>query len=794
MFHALARIRRPLLALALATFFLPPPPLAAEALVPPAREYEAAAKALDAFIRAEVEAKGLPALSIALVDDQKVVWAKGYGYADAEKKAPATADTVYRVGSVSKLFTDLAIMQLVERGALDLDDPVSKYLRDFKPGNPFDKAITLRQLMTHRSGLVRESPVGHYFDPTGPTLARSVESLNRTELVYEPGKRIKYSNAGVAVAGFVLEVTQKERFGRYLGRNLLASLNMKSSSFEPDPLISKNLAKAGMWTYHGRDFPAPTFDLGTAPAGNLYSTVNDLSRFLSCLFADGRGPDGAIVKGATLKQMYVPQFAKKGAKEGFGLGFMVSELEGRRRVGHGGAVYGFATDLSALPDDKLGVVVIASLDCANAVTTRIADNALRQMLAVKQKKPLPKIEVTQPLAAGEARKLAGRYQLKDRFVDLLENEGKLYLLPGKGGMKLELRQAGKRLLTDDRCGYGTAVEVKGDELIAGKETFKRVAVAKPKAVPEKWKGLIGEYGWDHNVLFVLEKDGKLQVLIEWFFLYPLEQESENVFKFPDFGLYHGEKLVFARDRAGRATEVDAASVVFERRKLDGEDGSTFKIKPLRPVAELRKLALAARPPAEKGEFRKPELVEVTGLDPTIKLDVRYASTNNFLSTPFYASAKAYLQKPAAEALVRVHKKLAKQGYGVLVFDGYRPWAVTKMFWDATPNDKKIFVADPQKGSRHNRGCAVDLTLYDLKTGKPVDMVGGYDEMSDRSYVEYLGGTSLQRHYREVLRRAMEAEGFTVYEAEWWHYDFKDWKKYPILNKTFEEVAAERRKP
>src|SRR5207244_5869749 len=103
----------------------------------------------------------------------------------------------------------------------------------------------------------------------------------------------------------------------------------------------------------------------------------------------------------------------------------------------------------------------------------------------------------------------------------------------------------------------------------------------------------------------------------------------------------------------------------------------------------------------------------------------------------------------------------------------------KMFWEATPPDKRIFVADPAQGSRHNRGCAVDLSLYDLATGKPVAMAGVYDEMSERSYPGYPGGTSLQRWHRELLRSAMEQQGFTVYEAEWWHFDYRDWKKYPI---------------
>ena len=148
-----------------------------------------------------------------------------------------------------------------------------------------------------------------------------------------------------------------------------------------------------------------------------------------------------------------------------------------------------------------------------------------------------------------------------------------------------------------------------------------------------------------------------------------------------------------------------------------------------------------------------------------------------------------MQRPAAESVVRANRKLHQQGYGLLIHDAYRPWYVTKVFWDATPQDKKIFVADPAQGSRHNRGCAVDLTLYDLKTGKPVAMVSTYDETTDRAYPDYPGGTSLQRWHRKLLRDAMESEGFTVYEAEWWHFDYKDWKHYPIGNATFENLET-----
>jgi D-alanyl-D-alanine dipeptidase len=194
------------------------------------------------------------------------------------------------------------------------------------------------------------------------------------------------------------------------------------------------------------------------------------------------------------------------------------------------------------------------------------------------------------------------------------------------------------------------------------------------------------------------------------------------------------------------------------------------------------------PPKEAGTFRQADLVELVKLDPGIRLDIRYATKNNFTGRAVYKESRAFLQRPAAEALVRVNSSLKRQGYGLVVFDGYRPWKVTKIFWDTTPVEKREFVADPAKGSRHNRGCAVDLTMYDLKTGKQVQMPSEYDEMTERSHINYQCATPEARRLREMLRAAMEAEGFQVYEPEWWHYDYKDWRAYPILNISFKEIA------
>lgn len=197
---------------------------------------------------------------------------------------------------------------------------------------------------------------------------------------------------------------------------------------------------------------------------------------------------------------------------------------------------------------------------------------------------------------------------------------------------------------------------------------------------------------------------------------------------------------------------------------------------------------AEGPPREKGPFREADLVELQTLDPTIRLDVRYATAENFVGRPVYSEARAFLQRPAADALVRAHRGLREQGYGLLIFDGYRPWSVTKLFWDVVPPEKRDFVADPGKGSKHNRGCAVDLSLYDVATGREVEMPSAYDEMSERASPDYAGGTEGQRRARDLLRTAMERERFAVEPNEWWHFNYEDWRLYPILDIPFRSIA------
>lgn len=750
--------------------------------------YAPVADALGPFVEWQMETKRLPALSIALVDDQEIVWARGFGFQSPGDSVPASAATVYRVGSVSKLFSDIAVMQLVERGALDLDVPIDTYLADFRPASSWGKAITLRQLMSHRAGLVREPPVGNYFDDTEPSLAATVASVNDTRLVYEPETRVKYSNAGIAVVGYLLEVTQGVPFAEHVRRAVLEPLGMTRSAFAPQPDLEQDMAHAVMWAFDGREYPAPTFQLGMAPAGSMYSTVLDLGRFMSAAFAGGTWNGQRVIDSTTLEDMWTPQFAEPGVRFGYGLGFSIGQLDGHRRIGHGGAIYGFATELAMLPEEKLGVVVTTSRDVANAVTDLIADVALRAVLAMRNGEEIVLPPLTEPLPRDRVRQLIGRYLLGDHGLDLYDWGDRLVGLLVRGGSPFELRARNDTLFVDGVTDQGGWVyPLEGGRLIVGRDTIARAVDTAPGEAPARWRGLIGEYGWDHNTLFVFEKDQRLHALIEWIFDYPLEEASPDVFAFPDFGLYHGERLVFHRDASGRATDVTAASVRFARRNIEPGAGEPFRIVPRSPIEALRRDALAATPPATQAGQRAHDLVELVTLDSTIRLDIRYATTNNFMGSVFYDVPRAFLQRPAAEAVVRAHHALGRLGLGILVHDAYRPWYVTKMFWDATPDSQRLFVANPANGSRHNRGTAIDLTLYDLRSGRAVDMVGSYDEFTARSYPYYLGGTARQRWYRDLLRRVMEDHGFRVYEFEWWHFDHEDWAQYPILNLRLSDI-------
>ena len=327
------------------------------------------------------------------------------------------------------------------------------------------------------------------------------------------------------------------------------------------------------------------------------------------------------------------------------------------------------------------------------------------------------------------------------------------------------------------------------------------AYAASPVIPPAIKQIIGLYEGDGDRFLLRENDGRVELLyargdkseaaFSVYVVYPLQAGAGGEYRLDavsPLGKASGTVSI-ERDTAGFATVCRVGATAYNRRFFDPEIGITYRLEAQYSPDELRQRAAAATPPRGQSAIAAPELVNVSSLDATIQLDIRYATDNNFIGAPLYDRPRAFLRRPAAEALVRVHKKLALHGYGLIIHDAYRPWAVTKMFWDATPESQKHFVADPAKGSCHNRGGAVDVALYELATGQPVEMISGYDEFSLRAHSAYPGGTAHQRRLRDALRIYMESEAFGMYEEEWWHFDYKDWRKYPIMNSSFAELDA-----
>ena len=215
---------------------------------------------------------------------------------------------------------------------------------------------------------------------------------------------------------------------------------------------------------------------------------------------------------------------------------------------------------------------------------------------------------------------------------------------------------------------------------------------------------------------------------------------------------------------------------------------TFYINPIKEISELREISKNSNPPILDSLDSHKKLVDLKKLDDEFQLDIRYASTNNFMRSKFYKNERAFFNMSAADRLIEAKNELKKLGYGIIIYDAYRPWFVTKMFWEGTPENLKHFVANPENGSSHNKGCAIDIGLYDIETGESIVMISGYDEFTERAYPNYMGGSKKQRDIRDMLIKVMERNDFTVYEYEWWHFNYNGCDS-GIMNYSFEELDS-----
>ncbi len=358
-----------------------------------------AVKVLDMWIEQQIVHRNLPGLSIAVVFDQELVWSKGYGYSDIEKQIATTPSTVYRIGSVTKLFTSTAVLHLRDQGKLELDDPVSQHLPWFEIRSAFpdEGEITIRQLLTHTSGLPREAAFPYWTDHIFPTSEQLAEALPGQAAVHAPGTTYRYSNLGMALLGEIVAAVSGQPWADYVQAEILTPLGMSNSSADPsDELLGRRATPYMLRLPDGSRSIFDYYDAGAiGPAANMVSTVEDLGRFASLHFHDGSAEENGVLRASTLREMHRVHFVYPSWSGGRGLGFGVSHRDGKNIVSHGGWIGGNRSHFLLVPSEKIALIAAVNADDgspypftsqAYKVLAPAILEATRKPIAVQEKK------------------------------------------------------------------------------------------------------------------------------------------------------------------------------------------------------------------------------------------------------------------------------------------------------------------------------------------------------------------------------------------------------------------------
>lgn len=542
----------------------------------PESVYVQPSKRLDDAIRDEMRKYEIHGIAVALVDDQHVVHLAGLG--------DAKPDSIFRAGSISKLFNALAVMQLVEQGRLDLDAPIQRYGEQFSLVIPAENfpPITLRMLLCHRSGMIREAPVGGYLDASQPTLAETISSVRSCVLIDPPNTKTRYSNVGPSIAGQIVATVAGMPYDQLQRERILAPIGMTSSSFLTAGVPPERRAAGHMRIADGKggfhEGEAPVFDLGTIPAGNLWTTAGDLARFVSMLAAGGSVGGKQIVTRKSLDEMWTPQLTA--ADTGFGLAFRVGRFRKHKSVGHMGAVYGHTSSVVLLPDAKIGIVLLSNEDIAVGPLNKLTNLALSLMVEAKlgEQPPLPpRLRDASP---NELAPLAGDYESPSHWARIDVVGGKL--VGNIGGQPIELTPlatpessepektpaaafvANGRLLDSATIKFDRDAAGQGIAFRAIEQKFTRVDPRAAPPVAPLWSEFTGSYGSDFIPLVISVRHGHLYALIENEYDYRLIPMSRNVFRCPS-GMYDEEQIVFHPGTDGRIHGVSIANMYLKRR-------------------------------------------------------------------------------------------------------------------------------------------------------------------------------------------------------------------------------------
>lgn len=364
-----------------------------------------------AWIESQMAYRGLPALTAAVVYDQDIVWSQGFGYADVELITRATPSTIFRIASITKLFTATAIMQLRDQGKLRLDDPVIAHLPWFQIRNRFPEAptITIRHLITHTSGLPRESGHPYWTDFNFPAREEMISNIPNQETPIASETELKYSNLAFSLAGEIVGCASGQPYAEYVQTHILQPLGMTSTGVVmPDEQLPR------LATGYGRRMPDGSRDIkpfvdcrAISPAAGMSSTAEDLARLAMLQFRDGPAGGLQILKGSTVREMHRPQWLHSDWQSGWALGFATRRLLDRQLVEHGGALFGYRTQISVVPTDKVAVIVMTNAD--DGEPGLYVDKALNLLLPAIRKAVTPPQKEMRPFDPAWERYL-GKYR------------------------------------------------------------------------------------------------------------------------------------------------------------------------------------------------------------------------------------------------------------------------------------------------------------------------------------------------------------------------------------------------
>jgi D-alanyl-D-alanine carboxypeptidase len=368
---------------------------------------------LDAWTANRVASRGQPSVSVCVVLGDRLVWARGYGFADLDKKIPATPQTLYRLGSITKSFTAVAILQLRDAGKLQLDDPLGRHLKEVhiqqhSTGTP---DVTMRELLTHTSGLQREVPGSVWTDGEFPSEAAMGLSLKES---YEPDTQWKYSNLGFALLGRVVAVEAGQPWDAYVQVHILTPLGMLKTrpiprTDEPGLAIGYTRTAPGATFVRADSFPSGPID----PAGAIASNVDDLAKYLAFHIAEGSSIESPVLSARALREMHRPQWLLPDWQSAYGFGLLVRRVDGSVRVGHGGAVPGYRANIQFVPVLKLGVVVLTNSDEGDPASySDYALQLLTPLIAKSLTRPSQKL-------SEESKHYEGTYRSKDYQISLV---------------------------------------------------------------------------------------------------------------------------------------------------------------------------------------------------------------------------------------------------------------------------------------------------------------------------------------------------------------------------------------